>query len=502
MRVLHLLSNFYTRCLSGLVCIRFCQLFDFLFVCLDFSIYLCARIKEFIRENMKSLFRISVLSICFLVSLFAAAQQQNYREMHKVKKGETLFGIARKYDITVEQLIKANPDMNALGYELKKGDYIFIPYSTKQQETVKPTGKPASGQSAATARNAVRVGIMLPLHNVDGDGRRMIEYYRGILMGCEKLKKEGVSVDVRAWNVSIDADITKILASEGADKCDIIFGPLYSKQVPQLSTFARQHDIKVVIPFSITGDEVEKNPNVFQVYQNPGFFAQQTVKSFMERFSGSHVVVIDCNDRQSDKGVFTSALRSALADKGQTCSITNLTNSEEYFAKAFSQTQPNVVVLNTGRSPELNAAIAKLDLLKQKQPSLKISLFGYTDWLMYAKYNLEKFCRYDTYVPTHFYYNPLSSSTQAFERDYRQKFDQSLMDYMPRFAITGYDHALFFIRGIEKQGKKFLGTETDTQALQTQLHFKKAGSQSAGMQNVALSFVHYNANHSISIINF
>ena len=28
-------------------------------------------------------------------------------------------------------------------------------------------------------KREVRVGIMLPLHNVDGDGNRMVEFYRG-----------------------------------------------------------------------------------------------------------------------------------------------------------------------------------------------------------------------------------------------------------------------------------------------------------------------------------
>lgn len=448
---------------------------------------------------MKSLFRFSMLLVLLLFAAVAEAQQQNYREMHKVKKGETLFGIARRYEITVDQLIKANPDMNAVGYELKKGDYIFIPYPDGQKHTAKQ--KTAVAQKAKDDKT-VRVGIMLPLHNVDGDGRRMIEYYRGFLMGCDELKKAGQNVEVMAWNVPIDANISQTLAKEGADRCDVIFGPLYSAQVAPLAAFAKQHGIKMVIPFSITGNEVEKNPNVFQVYQSPQFFAQQTVKNFIDRFQGAHVVVVDCNDAKSDKGVFTSALRMALTEKGMTCSITNLTNSAEFFSKAFSRQKPNVVVLNTGRSPELNAVIAKLDQLKTDQPEVKISLFGYTDWLMYAKYNLDKFCKYDTYIPTHFYYNPLSASTQAFEREYRQKFDQSLMDYQPRFAITGHDHALFFIKGLSKKGKQFLGTEADGNVLQTRLHFKKAGSQTAGMQNVALSFVHYNTNRSISIINY
>ena len=446
-----------------------------------------------------------ILALFSCSTLFAVAQTQNYREMHKVKKGETVFGIAKKYDITIEDLVKANPDMNALGYELKKGDYIFIPYSANaktQKGTTETKSVISPTVSASTKSNAVKIGVMLPLHNNDGDGRRMTEYYRGFLMGCEKLKKEGINIDVRAWNVPIDADINTTLTQQGADKCDVIFGPLYSKQVPALSEFVRKHGIKLVIPFSITGNAVTTNPNIFQIYQSPEFFYGEVVRQFVYRFAGSNVVVVDCNDRQSDKGVFTFALRKALADKGMTCSVTNLTNSNESFAKAFSSAKPNIVVLNTGRSPELNAVIAKLDQLKQTAPQLKISLFGYTEWLMYAKYNMDKFCRYDTYVPTHFYYNPLSSTTKAFNSDYLAKFDQSLLDYMPRFAITGYDHAVYFIRGIKAKGKQFVGDEIDKNALQTQLHFKRVGGQNGGLQNVGMSFVHYNTNRSISIVSF
>ena len=43
------------------------------------------------------------------------AQVQNYKEMHQVKRKETIFGIARENGITVEELIKANPEMNTPG---------------------------------------------------------------------------------------------------------------------------------------------------------------------------------------------------------------------------------------------------------------------------------------------------------------------------------------------------------------------------------------------------
>ena len=66
--------------------------------------------------------------LAFAVSTVSAQQTISIRGQHKVKKKETIFGISRSYDLTVEELIKANPEMNVPGFELKKGMVLNIPY--------------------------------------------------------------------------------------------------------------------------------------------------------------------------------------------------------------------------------------------------------------------------------------------------------------------------------------------------------------------------------------
>ena len=79
------------------------------------------------------------------------------------------------------------------------------------------------------------MGVMLPLHDINGDGRRMVEYYRGLLMACDSLKKLGISVDVHAWNTPDNENIAPVLRDKDAKKCDFIIGPLYYKQMAALS---------------------------------------------------------------------------------------------------------------------------------------------------------------------------------------------------------------------------------------------------------------------------
>ena len=57
------------------------------------------------------------------------AQINQWQDVYEVKKKDTLFGIAKKYSISLQDLLDANPEMKAEGYELKKGATIFIPHA-------------------------------------------------------------------------------------------------------------------------------------------------------------------------------------------------------------------------------------------------------------------------------------------------------------------------------------------------------------------------------------
>ena len=449
-----------------------------------------------------------MLFVAFLCTT-AVAQNLKWRDMYQVKKKDTIFGIAKNYGLTVDELINANPEMKVAGYELKKGDYIFIPYpantdpkaaTTRAATTPQPqtVAKTTQSQTAKT----IKVGVVLPLHDVDGDGKRMTEYYRGFLMGCDSLKQQGYSIDIHAWNVPADADIRPTLQDASIRNCDVIFGPLYTKQVKPLSDFCKGAGIKLVIPFSIWGDEVSRNSEIFQVYQSLDELNNASIDAFISRFGNQHPVFIDCNDSTSKKGIFTFGLRNRLNARGVKYSITNLKSNEELFSKAFSRTQPNVVVLNTGRSPELTVAIAKLKALVASNPGVVVSLFGYTEWLMYTRNNLDNFYKFNTHIPSTFYYNPLSAKTQHLENGYRRWFGLETLYALPKFALMGYDHAQFFIRGLYKYGKAFNGTKPQNvyTPLQTPLEFKRVGS--GGMQNRAFMLVRYTNDKKIELINY
>ena len=442
-----------------------------------------------------------MLTVLSFVAETALAQTQKFKELHKVKRKETIFGIARDNGLTIDELIEANPEMKTPGYELRKGDYIKIPYPPRHPELESATPQPQMPTKPTVVerdmRNReIRVGVMLPLHNDNGDGKRMVEYYRGVLMACDSLRVNGISTDIRAWNVPENADIQKVLKDPKAAECDLIIGPLYTKQVKALGDYAVKNDIRVLIPFSINSNEVFDNGNLFQVFQNGNQTNNSYVFRFYQRFKDSHVVIIDCNDSTSTKGSFTTVLRRKLDQEGASYSLTNLKSGETKFKQSFSTTKHNVVVLNTSRSQELNVAFAKLNGLLMTSPTLQISMFGYPEWLMYIRQHLDNFYKFDTFIPSTYYMSPLSHRGEHFKKKYRWNFHQDMQPYQ------GFDQAYFMIKGLHMYGKQFTGASgmVGYTPLQTPLHFERIGN--GGMQNRAILFVHYTKDNKIETINF
>ncbi len=456
---------------------------------------------------MQHILRVFTLAVVLALGTGTMLSQSNkWRDIHTVKKNETLYSISRDYDIAVEELMKANPETMQPGYSLKKGSTIYIPFTTQTAGNQKSVVDAAVKTVAAAVSNvqgrAVHLGVMLPLHDENGDGKRMVEYYRGVLMACDSLKANGISTDIRAWNLAEDGNVDQVLSDAHAADRDIIIGPLYTKQVKALGDFALSHDIRLLIPFSINSQELYNNYNIFQVFQNGNTLNDAFTYRYLQRFKGYHTVIIDCNDSTSTKGGFTSTLRRKLEQDGIIYSISNLRSSDGMFRKCFSTTQRNVVVLNTSRQNELNVAVAKLNALVMNTPEIKVTLFGYPEWLMYTRQQLDNFYKYDTYVPSTYYMDPLSPRGDSFRQKYRAHFHQNMQNYHQRFALTGFDQAYFFIKGLHMYGKHFTGAAGTVgyTPIQTPLRFERVGN--GGLQNRAMLFVHYTTDNRIETLNF
>ena len=360
---------------------------------------------------------------------------------------------------------------------------------------------------AALAANPIKVGVLLPLHNENGDGSRMVEYYRGLLFAIDSLKQEGVSVEITTYNTKEEANVDTILQKGELANSDIIFGPLYSKQVSSISMLSKLKGCKLVIPFSIDTPELFSNPNLFQVYQKPVDLENRTIANFTRQSMKNgdcQYIIIDCNDTTAfRRPSFTTNLKSYCEKEGVPFRITNVLQTDKAFAKAFAKKKTNIVVLNSASSPKMLEVFAKLNTLREKNPKLTFRILGYTEWLMYEKFQYENFCKNDVYIPSTFYYRSNDPRVVNLENKYRFWFKQDVQISLPRFVLTGFDQGYYFLKGISKYGKSFVGSPSQkvNNPVQTPLHFSKVSAH-GGYINDDMMFIHYRSDRALELINY
>ena len=146
--------------------------------------------------------------------------------------------------------------------------------------------------------------------------------------------------------------------------------------------------------------------------------------------------------------------------------------------------------------------LAKLKTLTASRPSLEISVFGYPEWMTYVESQKQNFHRYNVYIPAPYFTNMESPFTRQMVRKYTANFHQDMQQSAPRFPLTGFDHAVFFLRGLQKYGKSFDGAagRFGYQPLQTPLKFERVGN--GGFQNRAFMFIHYKPDGTIETVNY
>ena len=140
-----------------------------------------------------------------------APVQSRCRDMHKVKRKETVFSISREYGITEAELIAANPELRGEN-KIKKGSFLCIPYpsppSATQQDTPRqaaPSDSELFSENTRSSKriNVIKAAVVLPFLPT-GQAKASLPKWWNITKDCSlpltSLKRQGISVDLYAYD--------------------------------------------------------------------------------------------------------------------------------------------------------------------------------------------------------------------------------------------------------------------------------------------------------------
>lgn len=437
--------------------------------------------------------------------------QPKCRDMHKVKKKETVYSISRKYGITEEELIAANPEIK--GQKLKKGKFLCIPYpkNISAAGTTILTDSELFDKSKKENRkySTIKAAIVLPF-NTDGTGNndeqvRMVEYYEGFLMAVDSLKQKGVSVDLYTYDSGKTTDaVNQILNKPEMTGMDIIFGPAHTDQVKPMADFAKKHNIRLVVPFTSKSDEVFDNPSVFQINTPQSYLYSEVYEHYLRKFPNAHVVFLDAGTGHNDKDDFIKGLKEELKNKQITYKeLKGEAINPEGMKLAVDSLRENILIPTSGKNVALIKILPQMIVTAREHPNYQMKMFGYPEWQTYTHDHLSSFFELDTYFYSSFYTNNLFPAAIRFTQSYRRWFSKDMGNTYPKYGMLGFDTAFFFLQGLHKYGSNFEENMNNMMVtpIQTGFKFERVNNW-GGFINRKVFFVNFTKNYELIKLDF
>jgi len=384
-------------------------------------------------------------------------------------KGQTLYSISREYDVTVDEIIAANPE---LSQGLKKGQTIKIPFKKKKkEEIVVPPPAPVVIKPPidTTKKSEYNVALFLPFHLDDNekiefnqteneterlpdDAINGLQFYEGFLLAIDTLRKRGVSLKVNVFDSGSDSTtMKKLLEKPGLEKTDLIIGPFSKDGFEQVAAFAKKHEIPAVSPLLQSEKILTGNPFVSKVVPTTTAQVEHTAAYIATKYSTQNIVLLETG-ANNEKELMSSFLKGIKETKPGLENQVKQYNYKDKGSKGIdsvmSLTLNNIMVVFSGNQTFVSTFFIKMN---NKRDDYTITLLGMPSWRYFENLDLESMLALQQHVFTSSYIDYDNWRVKSFISLFRDKYKGE-----PEvFAFQGYDVGFYYLLALHDYGKSF-----------------------------------------------
>lgn len=437
---------------------------------------------------------------------------------HKVQRKENIESICRLYDITEEELIKANPILREK--KLKRKMVLDIPAPSVKEAPVQQEVPQQVTEEVETIFKGMKddkvlnVAVVLSFlldSYAPKEQSRMVEYYQGFLMAVEQLKREGYSFVINTFDAGHkESSLDSLLASSAFDDVELIIGASYPKHCKELAKFAKEREIPLVIPLSSKKDEAMNNPTVYVANGIQSFILPEISSRFVQTFPNANVIFVE-DTTDNNKKEFVKNLTAELAKNNiphTTLQMEQISNEEvvlENLANIHLEEKEFIVIPTSSSATTLNTLLPSL-LNAKSIDSLnvaKFKLFGYPEWQIHAKDTRELMYEVDTYFYATFYSHYALPRVAAFQEEFIRWYDRGIQNIYPRYGMLGYDTGYYFLLAASLYGNSMHEKIDQVPFTPIQSGFKfERISEKDGFINKKFFFIHFCPEYYIDKMDF
>lgn len=461
-------------------------------------------------------------------SVAVSDNSSSYSE-HKVKRKETLYSISRMYNISVNDIISLNPELNTS--DIQTGQILKIPRNapvkSENRENTEITDQVIINTepcTPATEKKIHKVAFLLPLYldenqtiaQVDSvsdkknpeerlvysRSRNPLEFYQGALLAIDSLKKAGNSFQVYVYDTGRDIQkLTSILNRKELAEMELFIGPFDTVLIDKALEFASKNKINIVSPLSQNTNLLNGNPNLFQVNPSENSKIDAAVQ-YLATQKDKNIILFNSN-RPADKDVydvFESKLNT-LTENGFQFQIQK--DSPASIVKKLVTDRENLIIVPSDQEIAVGEL---LRILNYTNSEYKISVFGLPGWGSFSGTDLSFLHNLQYEYYTSFYPDYTKPLTKQVIRKMRENFRtepgaRSFSSQGYSYAFLGYDVTFYFLNALTKYGRDFTNCLPSHQVDLTQSYYHFAPSNDGnGTMNNVVNIVRYNKDYTITKI--
>ena len=334
---------------------------------------------------------------------------------HKVQKGDSVFEIINKYNISYQQLSELN---NGLKEGLKEGTELKIKKYERQYISVE--------------NDVFNVALMLPFGYDSNDNRYRnlaTDFLLGAKLAIERNVLQGKKISLNVIDAENENSFKNSLSQINKTNTNLIIGPFFKSNVLEVLDYVKNEKIPVVAPFAHTSDLYDYS-NLVLIETHSRVYAERIAKEVEQVYANQKIYLI--GDKNNDDVTF---LKNHLGRNLSKANITIINSPNEISLEQNMMTGLKVpaIIILASNDEQIGKSFA------QKLTSLGKETEGIRAFSMYYHPDFEK--NVNDLIPSNLVYlmDRKINTNGNFEKEILANFRKKYCKTPSKYTIIGFD---------------------------------------------------------------
>ena len=469
--------------------------------------------KEGLKEGMELRIPIEQNIVTNVSENVIAPAVEDSFELHFVEPKETLYSLAKEYDLNMDSIRIVN---NGLADGLKVGTTIRLPIAKAKSISVSDVLADIIPlkEDSSVFKEEYQIVIMLPfyfdLNDTLEQKRRSFEpekilpasevamgIYTGVKLALDSLRTKGYKFKVLVYDSKYDRKsrsnqvVKDILLDMELVNTDLFIGPLYRQNFEVVQKYADAIGAASISPVPQSNSILDTNPRTIKV--NSGSKAQvDFIRNMaLTNFKDKNLVLIENNELKDVllvehfKGIYNGdtneVIFSEVNTNFQRLKIWDFDTAKIKYL--LDDSIPNVLVMPLNSKTFVTRM---LNALNRYSKDYDITVVGMDSWSTFGYLDIKYLNNLKVHIPYNQFVDYNYSATAEFIVKYRKIYKLDPNDW----TFLGYDIGLYFLESLQKYGNGFYENyPTDTyRGVSKDFKFSRL-NPNGGFENTALKMV-------------